>query len=123
MSSTEQNHELDPLTRLAIKHGTDKWGLHFYTPLYHELFCHLRDQPIRLLEIGVGGYSRHNNAGHSLILWEAYFQRGTIVGIDIHDKTELSCGRVHVYQRFVHDQYCGIRGQRASHGQSGLFPG
>ena len=23
---------IDPLTALAIRHGTDKWGPHFYTP-------------------------------------------------------------------------------------------
>jgi hypothetical protein len=37
--------EIDPLTRLAIRHGTDKWGPHFYTPVYHELFAPLRDRP------------------------------------------------------------------------------
>jgi hypothetical protein len=36
MSKWETSHEVDPLTRLAIKHGTDKWGPHFYTPVYHE---------------------------------------------------------------------------------------
>ena len=33
---------IDPLTRLAIRHGTDKWGPHFYTPIYHELLAPLR---------------------------------------------------------------------------------
>ncbi|MBV8508817.1 MAG: hypothetical protein JO289_01505, partial [Xanthobacteraceae bacterium] len=39
---------IDPLTRLAIRHGTDKWGPHFYTPIYHELLAPLRDRPVKL---------------------------------------------------------------------------
>jgi hypothetical protein len=58
--------EIDPLTRLAIKHGTDKWGVHFYAPVYHALFAPLRDKPIRLLEIGVGGYRLAKVGGASL---------------------------------------------------------
>jgi hypothetical protein len=54
--SLPADDQLDPLTQLAIKHGTDKWGPHFYTPVYHKLFAHLRERPLRLLEIGVGGY-------------------------------------------------------------------
>jgi hypothetical protein len=86
MSSVEIDHELDPLTRLAIKHGTDKWGPHFYTPLYHQLFCHLRDRPIRLLEIGVGGYDLKTVGGASLAMWADYFPAGQISGIDIAEK-------------------------------------
>jgi len=87
MPDTEPDHELDALTRLAIKHGTDKWGPHFYTPIYHGLFCHLRDQPIRLLEIGVGGYYQLKGAGGaSLRMWAEYFPNGQITGIDIAEK-------------------------------------
>src|ERR1700689_4816510 len=86
MSSVEIDHELDPLTRLAIKNGTDKWGPHFYTPLYHQLFCPLRDRPIRLLEIGVGGYDLKTVGGASLAMWADYFPAGQISGIDIAEK-------------------------------------
>jgi len=79
--------EIDPLTRLAIKHGTDKWGPHFYTPIYHELFAHLRDKPVRLLEIGVGGYDYKMVGGASLAMWAEYFPHGRIVGIDTAPKT------------------------------------
>jgi hypothetical protein len=44
------------LTDLAIQHQTDKWGSHYYTPHYEHHFKHLRDEPINLLKIGVGGY-------------------------------------------------------------------
>src|SRR5450756_3013790 len=80
------NDEIDPLTRLAIKHGTDKWGLHFYTPVYHALFTHMRDKPVRLLEIGIGGYSLTKAGGASLAMWADYFPKGHILGIDIVEK-------------------------------------
>ena len=56
----------DPLTRLAVIYGTDKFGYHDYTPNYHCLFQHLRDKPIKMLEIGVGGYGDEDRGGQSL---------------------------------------------------------
>lgn len=76
----------DPLTRLAITYGTDKFGYHDYTPNYHALLKHLRDQPIRLLEIGVGGYQDADRGGESLETWRDYFPKGQITGIDIQEK-------------------------------------
>ncbi|MBX9824979.1 MAG: class I SAM-dependent methyltransferase [Xanthobacteraceae bacterium] len=80
------DEEIDPLTRLAIKHGTDKWGLHFYTPIYHSFFRVMRRQPVRLLEIGIGGYNLQSVGGASLSMWAEYFPDGRIVGIDVADK-------------------------------------
>jgi len=80
------SHEIDPLTRLAIKHGTDKWGSHFYTPVYHELFSEFCDRPLRLLEIGVGGNSIKTLGGNSLAMWADYFPNGQITGIDNVEK-------------------------------------
>lgn len=77
---------VDELTRLAIIHGTDKWGPHFYTPVYHSLFAKRRNDPIRLLEIGVGGYGSPVLGGSSLAMWADYFPNGRIVGIDINEK-------------------------------------
>ena len=79
-------HVIDPLTRIAILRGTDKWGAHFYTPVYHELFEHLRGLPIRLLEIGVGGHDSRLTGGASLRMWADYFPHARIVGIDIAEK-------------------------------------
>jgi hypothetical protein len=78
---------IDPLTRLAIRHGTDKWGAHFYTPIYHQIFAHLRDKPVRLLEIGIGGYQFGTIGGASLAMWADYFPHGRILGIDVFAKT------------------------------------
>jgi hypothetical protein len=77
---------VDPLTRIAILRGTDKWGAHFYTPVYHELFEHLRDLPIRLLEIGIGGHDSPLAGGASLLMWADYFPHARIVGIDVAPK-------------------------------------
>jgi len=82
---------------LAALCGTDKFGLHHYTPVYEALAKPLRRRPVRLLEIGVGGYG-HNLGGESLLMWQAYFPRGRIYAIDVEDKTALSRGRIQVFQ-------------------------
>lgn len=65
------------LDALAQKHRTDKrGGLHGYTRYYDRLFSPKRDDPIRLLEIGV-------LSGSSLRMWADYFPSGLIFGIDI----------------------------------------
>lgn len=82
------------LPELAIRHGTDKEGLHFYAAAYERHLEHLRDEPIRLLEIGVGGYSDPGKGGESLRMWKEYFAQGQIVGVDIHDKSALEEDRI-----------------------------
>ncbi|RYG92322.1 tetratricopeptide repeat protein [Loktanella sp. IMCC34160] len=89
---------IDPLSKLAIRHGTDKFGYHDYTPNYHKLFQHLRDQPIRLLEIGVGGYQDADRGGQSLATWRDYFPNAEITGIDIQKKTLDLGPRVKILQ-------------------------
>jgi demethylmacrocin O-methyltransferase len=90
--------DIDPLTRIALRHGTDKWGAHFYTPVYHQLFAHLRDRPVRLLEIGIGGYEFARLGGASLAMWAEYFPNGRILGIDVFAKTLDLGPRVSVSQ-------------------------
>ena len=99
MSDTQAAPEaLDPLTLLAIKHGTDKWGPHFYTPVYHSLFAHLREKPVRLLEVGVGGFHLSTVGGESLSMWAEYFPSGRIVGIDLAEKRLDLDPRIRLYQ-------------------------
>ena len=76
----------DDLTKFAVLHGTDKFGYHDYTPVYHGLLQRFRDRPVRLLEIGVGGYGSEDQGGESLATWRDYFPQGRIVGIDIAKK-------------------------------------
>lgn len=94
----ENSADLDPLTVIAIRQGTDKWGAHFYTPIYHSLLAPLRGKPIKLLEIGVGGYASKYLGGGSLAMWAEYFEHGQIFGIDIQEK-RLDLGeRVTIFQ-------------------------
>lgn len=85
------------LDLLAALYGTDKFGEHEYTPVYAELMRAARRRPVRLLEVGVGGYAGALG-GESLRMWASYFRRGRIFGIDLYDKTALSAGRVQVFQ-------------------------
>jgi len=89
---------LDDLTALAIFHGTDKFGIHNYSPIYWRLFKDLRDKPIKILEIGVGGYDSPDRGGESLAVWRDFFPNGTIVGVDIFEKRLPLGDRVHVLQ-------------------------
>ena len=65
------------LTDIARCHDTDKWESVNYLANYEHHISHLREQAIRLLEIGV-------LKGGSLLMWADYFKAGEIVGIDIN---------------------------------------
>ena len=62
------------LCRIAAGHDTDKGGA--YTRAYHGLLKDVRDQPLRLLEIGL-----YN--GGSLRMFRDYLPEATLHGIDI----------------------------------------
>ena len=82
-----------PLDRIACRHGTDKstsrrlppspGGFqardtvgHGYSLIYEKYFQPLRSAPLKLLEIGVFD-------GRSLKLWQEYFPRSEVFGLDI----------------------------------------
>jgi hypothetical protein len=88
----------DDLTTLAVRYGTDKFGYHDYTPNYHAMFARFRDRPVRLLEIGVGGYGAEDRGGESLATWRDYFPEGRIVGIDIERKVLDLGPRVRIFK-------------------------
>ena len=68
------------LDELGILEGTDKSSLcHDYLRQYERVFAGLRHEPLTLLEIGVAH-------GASLRMWSRYFDRATIVGIDIKEE-------------------------------------
>jgi hypothetical protein len=77
---------LDPLSRIAIACGTDKWGAHLYTQDYHRMLNHRCLEPLKILEIGVGGYKGRLVGGRSLRMWATYFPNATVTGLDIHEK-------------------------------------
>lgn len=66
------------LSELATKYGTDKGpSCHNYTAVYEQMFEAVRDEPLKILEIGVLD-------GASLRMWEEYFPNAEIHGIDIN---------------------------------------
>jgi hypothetical protein len=83
------------LDHLAGHYGSDKWGgWHWYTPHYARHFQRLRTEPVRVLEIGIGDYSDPAGGGASLRMWQRYFRRGLVHGLDIVDKTAVDGLRV-----------------------------
>nr|BAJ05903.1 putative sugar O-methyltransferase [Streptomyces sp. SANK 60405] len=91
------------LTELASRHGSDKWGIHHYTRHYQHHFEPLRDRPLTVLEIGVGGlsggstgYGAPDKGGGSLRMWKRYFPRALVYGMDVADKQALSEQRITV---------------------------
>jgi hypothetical protein len=95
LRSVGRGGDLDCLARI---HGTDKCGLHRYTPHYAAHFEQRRLEPVRLLEIGIGGYDDPWLGGESLRMWKRYFPSGRIYGIDIHDKSRLDERRIRTFQ-------------------------
>ena len=110
------------LTELAVEFGTDKWGVHRYTPHYQRHLEHLRGEKFTLLEIGIGGYARKRRSGASLKMWRWFFPQARIVGLDIEDKSFLDGGHVATYlgdqtdpailQRIVEEQGAPLRRDR-----------
>jgi hypothetical protein len=88
-----------PMWRLFRMFGSDKdaVGWHSYGNTYGALFRRWKYRPIKLLEIGIGGY-RGSLGGRSLLAWQAFFPFGTIVAGDIVPKLELSGARRRIVQ-------------------------
>jgi hypothetical protein len=83
------------LDELAVRFGSDKYGHHhWYTQHYDTHLRPLRDQPVRVLEIGIGGYQDPRSGGESLRMWEQYFRRGLVYGLDIHEKKGIESTRI-----------------------------
>lgn len=92
------------LTNLAIKYKTDKFGKHFYTPIYEKYMRDKKNKKINFLEIGVGGWSNKTGysdpylGGESLKMWRDYFKNGKIYSLDIFKKKLNLGNRVKIFQ-------------------------
>jgi hypothetical protein len=86
------------ITDLAVRFGSDKWGGRWYTPHYQKYFEPYREQAVKVLEIGIGGYDLPDAGGESLRMWKHYFRRGLIYGMDIFPKPGVAESRVNVLQ-------------------------
>lgn len=86
-------HAITQLDDIGIKCHTDKCGMaHNYLDKYEFFLRSFRDQPIRLLELGVF-------QGASLRMWKTYFPRGEIFGVDIgEDVGKYEEERIHIIQ-------------------------
>jgi demethylmacrocin O-methyltransferase len=74
------------LTKLGSFYGTDKAApKHRYTVLYERHLGHRRREPLRILEIGIGGY-KQGTGGSSLRMWRTYFPKARVYGIDIEPR-------------------------------------
>lgn len=81
-----------PMCRAMSRHGSDKGqGWHNYSTVYFGLFGSLRNQPLRILELGLGtnnpslpsSMGVNGVPGASLRGWRDFFRRGLIFGADI----------------------------------------
>jgi hypothetical protein len=83
------------LSDLAVQYGSDKWGsVHWYTQLYQRNFAEVRYDPLRILEIGIGGYNNESIGGESLYMWQRYFPRALVYGLDIYPKPTVTGPRI-----------------------------
>lgn len=71
------------LRELFDKHGCDKGSAHGYERVYEPIFSKLRDQPIRLLEIGV-------LRGASIKVWLEYFPKALVIAVDTFARVPVS---------------------------------
>ncbi len=87
------------LNDLAARYGSDKWGgMHWYTPRYMNHFSPLRYDPVKVLEIGIGGYKYASCGGESLYMWQHFFPRGLIYGVDLYPKPSVRGSRIRTIQ-------------------------
>ncbi|KNE79461.1 MULTISPECIES: class I SAM-dependent methyltransferase [Streptomyces] len=83
------------LNELTSRYLTPKWGsLHWFTPHYDRHFREYRNEEVRVLEIGIGGYQHPEWGGGSLRMWKHFFHRGLIYGLDIEDKSHAEEQRI-----------------------------
>lgn len=82
---------MDDLTRLANYHHSDKGttadSKHGFTKFYERYFKQWRNEPIKILEVGV-------YYGASLRMYYDYFPKAEIHGIDIVEKTQYNNDRI-----------------------------
>ena len=80
---------MDPLSVLADEFGCEKYHLCDITKYYDQILSPFRDKEFNLLEIGV-------YRGASMRMWEKYFPKAHIYGIDIAlEALKHSSDRVH----------------------------
>lgn len=83
---TSTSEEKDNLKKIARKHKPNKLYLRSFLEKYQEVFEPVRNESLKVLEIGVGGYKNPQKGGGSLRMWSEYFENSRIVGVDLNEK-------------------------------------
>lgn len=79
------------LDDIALKYGTDKSSnVHNYTRYYERHFKDLKNNSLKILEIGVQN-------GKSLKMWKEYFSKSEIYGVDINNLKHLEEDRITIF--------------------------
>ncbi|WNW14380.1 hypothetical protein RRX38_24700 (plasmid) [Pseudomonas sp. DTU_2021_1001937_2_SI_NGA_ILE_001] len=97
---SEQHALQQALQQAGERLGCDKVIPHGYHVHYARHLLHWWHQPLRLLEIGIGGEDRELG-GASLNMWHQVFEQAELYGLDIYPKQALDRPRL---QTFVIDQ-------------------
>jgi len=93
------------LDKYALQSGTDKSSKHHdYCRYYEPYLRDFQNQPINVLEIGVGGDEDENRGGESLKMWYKYFSKAKIIGVDITNKKGIINDRTKFYQMSQDDK-------------------
>jgi hypothetical protein len=77
------------LDDLANLYSTDKGtkypyhSVHGYAPIYESYLSPLRDKSLRILEVGI--CMEGSEGGHSIKMWNDYFEKASIYTFDIVD--------------------------------------
>jgi demethylmacrocin O-methyltransferase len=91
------------LQELGVLYGSDKFTRHDYAPVYARYLEPRRYEPLKLLEIGIGGED-YELGGPSLFTWRDYLPNAQIYAIDIYDKSALNGDRIKTFNCSQADQ-------------------
>ena len=84
----------DSLLKIGLRHETDKPG-HQFLPHYDAIFTPWRDEPVRVLEIGIN--NQPTQEGGSLRMWREYFPNAEIIGVDAMPEKAFTEDRIRVF--------------------------
>jgi hypothetical protein len=83
--------EQKSLTEIGILYNTDKAKDHKFTEFYDNKFSSIRNNNLKILEIGIW-------KGESLKMWKDYFLNSEIYGVDITNLKHLEEDRIFIEQ-------------------------
>jgi hypothetical protein len=118
-SQLEKVNTLAPtkMCRVMSKYGSDKGRVHNYTTVYSALFKERGDQPLRILELGMGtnnpdvlsNMGMFGAPGASLFGWRELFPKSLVYGADIDRRILFQKDRIKTFYCNQLDQ-TSIRG-------------